>query len=62
MIKRVNFTGRRRIAHRLVQIDIRGGSPPTFDAKIDLDGTQMPAGAKVYLGIHERRFAGGQAI
>lgn len=49
MIKHVNFTGRRRIPRRHVQIEVHDGSPRRFDVVINLDGTRMPAGAKVFL-------------
>jgi len=49
MIKRVNFTGRRRIPQRHAKIEIPDGKPPTFNAAIDLDGMQMPSKAKVFL-------------
>jgi len=51
MIKRVNFTGRRRIARHHVRIEVHNGRPATFNATIDLDGVQFPAGAKVYLEL-----------
>ncbi len=49
MIKRVNFTGRRRIARDRVAIEIRNGQPRSFDAAIDLSGLAFPAGAVVRL-------------
>ncbi len=49
MIKRVNFTGRKRIPRQNVQVKLNVGDPPTFDATIALDGTNMPPGSRVYL-------------
>ena len=37
MIKRVNFTGRRRIPRDRIDIEVHDGQPRTFDAKIDLE-------------------------
>ncbi len=49
MIKRVNFTGRKRIARSHVRVEVRDGTPRTFDALVNLDGTGMPIGASVFL-------------
>lgn len=49
MIKRLNFTARRRIARKHISVEIYDGSPPRFDATIDLTGTPMPADARVFL-------------
>src|SRR5262245_49503211 len=49
MIKRVNFTGRRRINQSCTEIEVYDGSPRTFDASIDLSASRMPASAKVFL-------------
>jgi hypothetical protein len=49
MIKRVNFTGRRRIPQDRVAIEVHDGTPRTFDAAINLDGMQLLAGAAVFL-------------
>jgi hypothetical protein len=49
MIKRVNFTGRRRINQSCAEIEVYDGSPRTFDANIDLGTSRMPASAKVFL-------------
>jgi hypothetical protein len=49
MIKRVNFTGRRRIAKDRVDISVYDGQPRTFDATINLDGHAFLPHAAVYL-------------
>jgi hypothetical protein len=49
MIKRVNFTGRRRIARDRVDISVYDGQPRTFDANIDLDGLEMLPHAAVFV-------------
>ena len=59
MIKRVNFTGRRRIARDRVTIAVRNGPPRTFDAVIDLDGLVFPPGAAIRL---EAMCAGSSVI
>lgn len=49
MIKRVNFTGRRRIPRSRVDIEVYDGQPRTFDAAIDLKGISLLPHAAVYL-------------
>ena len=49
MIKRVNFTGRRRLTRDCVSITVHPGDPRTFDAVIELDDDRFPADAAVYL-------------
>jgi hypothetical protein len=49
MIKRLNFTGRRRIPRQCVEIQLRAGPPRTFDASIDLQGLDLLPHAAVYL-------------
>jgi len=49
MIKRVNFTGRRRIPRERVDIEVLDGNPRTIRALIDLGGTQFPSDASVVL-------------
>jgi hypothetical protein len=48
-IKRVNFTGRRRIARDRVDIEVYDGQPRTFDATINLEGLSFLPHAAVYL-------------
>jgi hypothetical protein len=59
MIKRVNFTGRRRITRDRIDIEVFDGSPRTFDAAIRLDGMSLLPGAAVYL---EAMCAGSNVI
>jgi hypothetical protein len=49
MIKRVNFTGRRRIARDHVKIEVFDGQPRTFSATIDLKDTHLFPHAAVFL-------------
>lgn len=59
MIKHVNFTGRRRIPRDCVEVVLYDGAPRRFDARIDLQETKLPDGAKVFL---EAMRAGSSAI
>lgn len=49
MIKRINFTGRRRILREDVRVYLRRrpGGPATFRAELDLSGYDLPADATV---------------
>lgn len=49
MIKRVNFTGRRRIPRDRVDIVINDGDPRTFDAALHLDDLGLPDHAAVFV-------------
>jgi hypothetical protein len=49
MIKRVNFTGRKRIPRDRVQIEVFDGTPRSFSATINLAEISLPAGASVVL-------------
>ena len=49
MIKRVNFTGRRRVPRDCVQIEVFDGSPRTFNAMINLEAVSLPPQAAVFL-------------
>lgn len=49
MIKRVNFTGRRRIPRNNVHIDVFDGTPRTFSSRIELEDTGLPDHAAVFL-------------
>lgn len=49
MIKRVNFTGRRRIPRHRVRIEVHEGPPRTFEAAIDLSEFRFPPDAAVFL-------------
>ena len=59
MIKRVNFTGRRRIPRNRIDIQVHDGQPRTFDATIDLPAKQFPEEAAIFL---EAMCAGSSAI
>lgn len=49
MIKRVNFTGRRRIAREHVEVEIYDGQPRRFDAHIDLKNLNFLPHASVVM-------------
>jgi hypothetical protein len=49
VIKRVNFTGRRRIPRSLVDIEVFDGQPRKFDAQINLESIPFLPGAAVFL-------------
>ncbi|MCH8148408.1 MAG: hypothetical protein IH987_10505 [Planctomycetes bacterium] len=59
MIKRINSTGRRRIARDHVVIEVFDDSPRSFNASIDLAGFDAPAEAAVVL---EATCAGSNTI
>lgn len=59
MIKRVNSTGRRRIARDHVTIEVFDDNPRSFNALIDLDGFDAPHDAAVVL---EATCAGSNTI
>src|SRR5687768_3983176 len=59
MIKRVNFTGRRRIPRDRVDIEVLDGKPRTFDAALRLDDMGLPSAASVVL---EATCAGSSVI
>lgn len=49
MIKRLNFTGRKRIPRNKINITVHDSQPRTFDATIDLDELSSFPDAAVYL-------------
>jgi hypothetical protein len=59
MIKRVNFTGRRRVPRDRVQIEVFDGNPRKFNATIDLNEIQLLPNAVVFL---EAMCAGSNVI
>lgn len=64
MIRRVNFTGRRRIPRSRVRIRMGAdGKRRRFDATLDLEGLQLPVAARVFVEAYHRaayqRFAFG---
>lgn len=59
MIKRVNSTGRKRIANDRIRIVVLDGDPRTFEAELDLEGLNVPEDAAVVL---EAACAGSNTI
>jgi hypothetical protein len=59
MIKRVNFTGRRRIPRDRVDIEVFDGNPRSFNAIVNLNGIPLLSGAAVVL---EATCAGSNTI
>lgn len=51
MIKRVNFTGRRRIPRERVRVEVTDGPPRTFSASFTPDKERFPVGAVVCLEV-----------
>lgn len=49
MIKRVNFTGRKRIPRNRVEIEVYDGAPRQFAASIDISQYGFPADAEVVI-------------
>ncbi len=55
MIRRFNYTGRRRIRRSRVRVRLGDeGARRRFDAEIDLDGTELPRDAKVFVEAYHR--------
>lgn len=59
MIKRLNFTGRKRIPRDRVDIEVYDGTPRAFDARIMLENIKLPPDAAVFL---EASCAGSNVI
>jgi hypothetical protein len=59
VIKRVNFTGRRRIPRSHVEVSLSEGQPRQLTAHIDLTGISFPPAAEVML---EATSAGSQMV
>lgn len=49
MIKRVNFTGRRRIPQACIEVEVFDGAPRHFSALIDLGQAKLPVDSKVFV-------------
>jgi hypothetical protein len=51
MIRRFNYTGRRRIRQEDAQVSVRSGAngPPIFSAQLSLDRYRLPADAQVFV-------------
>ena len=58
MIRRFNYTGRKRIPRSKVAISLHEvpGNILAFEASVDLDGLQLPPSAKVYVEAYRRAF------
>ena len=58
MIRKFNYTGRRKIPRTRVSIAIisNPNGPPSFDASIDLTGIKLPKHAAVYVEAYRRSF------
>ena len=52
MIRRYNYTSRKRIERRMVSVTLHDGEPMSFDAEIDLDGMDLPGDADLTLVAH----------
>jgi hypothetical protein len=65
MIRRLNYTGRRRIPASNIQLRLTPDSPPRFEAAVQLAGMDFPADAQVFLDVGQgastttRRFSLG---
>ncbi len=64
MIRRFNYTGRVKIARNRIDISLlKDNEGKYFKAKIDLDGLDLPADAKIYIepnykGVYQRFYFG----
>jgi hypothetical protein len=58
MIRKFNYTGRKRIARSRVTIEIIPGKdgPTYFDASIDLSGLNLPKNAEIFIEAYRRSF------
>jgi hypothetical protein len=58
MIRKFNYTGRKRIPRSKVNIEIVPGmnGPTTFEASIDLTGLNLPKSADVFVEAYRRSF------
>lgn len=57
MIRKFNYTGRKRIPRSRVAIEIMGKNGPTsFEASIDLTGLNLPKSADVFVEAYRRSF------
>lgn len=55
MIRRFNYTGRRRIPHSKVKIRVaENGGGRSFDAELDLDDLELPAEALLFVEAYHR--------
>jgi hypothetical protein len=58
MIRKFNYTGRKRIARSRVRIEItsRKNGVASFEASIDLSGLKLPKNAEVFIEAYRRAF------
>ena len=58
MIRKFNYTGRKRIARSRVSIEIVPGTngSASFEASIDLTGVNLPKSANVFVEAYRRSF------
>ncbi len=59
-VRRFNYTGRQRIEHQRVSIELRepaDGGPPTFAADLDLSAVNLPPDAPVIITAYRSRAA-----
>ena len=58
MIRKFNYTGRKRIARSRVSIEITPGKngSTTFEASIDLSGLKLPKDAEIFIEAYRRSF------
>jgi len=49
MISRFNYTDRKTIRHKMVNIVVEEGPPRSFDAKFNFEGVEFPPKARVYV-------------
>lgn len=56
MIRRFNYTGRRKIPRSRIRIRVHdeGEGPRAFDAELNLDGMELPAEAAIYVEAYHR--------
>ncbi len=58
MIRRFNYTGRKRIARSKISITLFNNpeGPPSFDAELDIDGLNVPGHAHVFVEAYRRAY------
>lgn len=58
MIRKFNYTGRKRIARSRISVEIifHGDGPPSFEASVDLEGLDLPAQARVFIEVYRRYY------
>jgi len=58
MIRRFNYTGRKKIPRAKVSISLNGGPEKTlsFDATVDFEGLPVPPSANIFIEAHRRDY------